>query len=124
MTVRMARVPPAELLGRSPPETSAVVARRVAAARALSLARNGGRPNAALNGTAIERACSLSPAARAQLADLASSSWMSARAVHRVLRVARTIADLGEREGVTEDELFAAVALHQRADTATRPVAA
>nr|WP_298725468.1 YifB family Mg chelatase-like AAA ATPase [uncultured Steroidobacter sp.] len=75
-------------------EPSAVVAARVAHTRQLQLARQG-CPNARLKGRDIERVCR--PTARGrQLLDRASNKLgFSARAYHRVLKVARTIADLG-----------------------------
>lgn len=74
-------------------EASATVARRVAAARALAVSAQG-RPNAALE--AHETLARAAPTAAAQaLLDAAASrlGW-SARSLHRVWRVARSIADL------------------------------
>src|SRR5688572_29607770 len=111
--IEMARVPPLELLGGPPPEGSAVVRPRIAAARALSLERNGGRTNAALAGSAAVRACALTPGVNSTLTEIASVRRLSARAVHRVLRVARTIADLGGWEQVMEQDILAAAALRE-----------
>ena len=108
MQVEMARVPPAELLAGPPPESSAIVAQRIAAARARSLARNGGRPNARLPGTALVEACRLDAAAQNGLAELAADRQLSARSTHRVMRVARTIADLNDRADVGHADVLAA----------------
>lgn len=77
-----------------PTESSAEVSTRVIACRQRQLDR-AGKPNAALKGKEIERDCAPDAAAR-QLLDAAMSRLgLSARAYHRVLKVARTIADLG-----------------------------
>ena len=75
-------------------ESSAVVAARVARIRQVQFDRQG-CPNARLKGREIERVCH--PTARGrELLDRASNKLgFSARAYHRVLKVARTIADLG-----------------------------
>jgi magnesium chelatase family protein len=108
MQVEMARVPPTELLAARVPENSATVARRVMAARSIALTRNGGRSNARLNGAAVQAACGLTRAATSSLADVAASRHLSARAVHRLLRVARTIADLEGRAQVSDQDVLAA----------------
>jgi magnesium chelatase family protein len=111
LRVEMARVPPDELLAQQPGEASAVVARRIAGARARQRQRNSGQPNALLSGTAVQQACALSRPAAAMMAELAAAGAMSARGVHRVLRVARTIADLDVRAAVGAEDLLAAAAL-------------
>lgn len=92
--VEVLRVPHEVLrAGHVPSEMSAQVALRVAHARDLQLNRQG-CTNAILKGRDIDRVCR--PTARArQLLDRASNKLgFSARAYHRVLKVARTIADL------------------------------
>jgi magnesium chelatase family protein len=115
MSIEMARVPPAELLGGAAPESSATVARRIATARTLAVQRNGGRPNAALSGNAALRACNLDRTAMRRLTELAAARRLSARGVHRVLRVARSIGDLADRGAVTADDLLAAASLRDPA---------
>jgi magnesium chelatase family protein len=109
--IEMARVPPMELLGGPKPEQSAIVRGRIVAARALALKRNSGRPNAQLTATGVIAACSLSRACNNVLAELAGTKHLTARSVHRVMRVARTIADLNESEVVTEDNILSAASL-------------
>lgn len=109
----MARVPALELLGGPPPEGSAVVSARIAAARAMSLERNEGKPNAALTGSAAVRVCALTPQVNSRLTELAAARKLSARAIHRVLRVARSIADLAGAEQATEEDVLAAAALRE-----------
>jgi magnesium chelatase family protein len=113
LQVRMARVDPAELVEGLAPESSAVVAPRIARARAAAVARNRGVPNARLPGADLLAACALSPGASARLRDVAGTEALSARSLHRLLRVARTIADLRDAPGVEELDVLAALALRQ-----------
>jgi len=75
-------------------EDSAAVSRRVAAARTLQLQRQG-KLNARLSAAEIARYCGLAKEPRALLATAIARLGLSARAYHRVLKVARTCADLG-----------------------------
>jgi magnesium chelatase family protein len=111
LQVEVPRVPPDELIRGAPGEGSAAVSLRISAARRLALERNGGRVNADLVGGSVVAASRLPPAAERLLEDLAQRNGMSARGVHRTLRVARTIADLAERPTVVEDDVLAAVGL-------------
>jgi magnesium chelatase family protein len=113
LRLEMAPVPPDDLLSGPPPEGSALVAERIGSARAVALARNGGRLNSALSGAAIDRVCALGPAARRLLAELAASREMSARGIHRVMRVARTIADIESRPDVSDGDLASAANLYE-----------
>jgi magnesium chelatase family protein len=83
----------AELLAAGAGEASSSVQERVAAARARQIERQG-RPNALLGTREIERHCALEAAAEALLKQAISRLALSARAYHRVLRVARSIGDL------------------------------
>jgi len=76
-------------------ESSEVAAARVMAARARQQAR--GALNSVLEGKALESACQLEPEGHRLLSRASIRLGMSARACHRALRVARTLADL---EGV------------------------
>jgi magnesium chelatase family protein len=73
--------------------TSAQAAAQVAAARELQL-RRAARLNAELSGPQLQQHCQLERQARRLLAQVRAKMGLSARGVHRVLRVARTIADL------------------------------
>jgi magnesium chelatase family protein len=109
--VRMARLTAEELVGPRGGEPSAPVAARIARAWEASQARNGGLPNARLSGARLLAACVLAPAARRELGEVAAGLSLTARGVHRVLRVARTIADLAGREAVALEDILAAAAL-------------
>ncbi len=87
------------LLGAPDGEPSAAIAARIASARQRQLARQG-RANALLDVAGIERHCRPDAAAAALLrAAIEKLDW-SARAYHRVLKVARTIADLAGEDGM------------------------
>jgi magnesium chelatase family protein len=91
-------LPEEDLLAGREGEPSAAVRERVLAARSAQLARQG-RANALISGSEAERAARLGPEGRLTLRDAVVRMRLSARAHHRVLRVARTIADL---EGALE----------------------
>jgi magnesium chelatase family protein len=90
-------------------ETSAATRRAVVAARAGQLARQG-KPNARLSPREVEAHCRPEAAGAALLAQAMSRLSLSARAYHRILRVARTIADLAGSSGVAAPHVAEAVA--------------
>jgi magnesium chelatase family protein len=122
-SVSMPRVPARELLAASEPEPSALVGARIASAWELARQRNGGRPNAQLTGRRIRGVAALDRPAARLLERMADDARFSARATHRALRVARTVADLRGHVGVGVDDITAAIALRQ-ADAADRGLAA
>lgn len=75
-------------------EGSATIAARVAAARARQSARGDGLLNARVDGAALTAVCALDRDGDTLLRAAAEALQLSARGYHRVLRVARTIADL------------------------------
>ncbi len=93
LQVEVLAAPPAELLALPDGEPSATVAARVAAARARQLARQG-CPNARLDAAGVDAAVGADEAAVAFLHRAAERLGWSGRALHRTLKVARTIADL------------------------------
>ncbi len=109
MHVPMARLPPAELRPDAVPgEASAVVRARVVAARDLQLAR-AGKPNARLSDAEAAPHCRLAPRDQALLEQAVDRLQLSARAMHRVLRVARTIADLSGSTAIAAPHLAEAL---------------
>ncbi len=95
-------------------ENSMDVAERVAAARHRQSVRYADVPeirvNADLNGDWLERAAKPDEAGQAFLLQAAEKLGLSARGYHRILRVARTIADLAGAEDVTRNHIAEAVA--------------
>ena len=93
-------------------ESSCVIAGRVAAARDRALHRSGGR-NAGLQGEELAQACQLDDESWSLLEQASSRFNLSTRACHRILRVARTIADLAGADRV--ENRYLAEALSFRA---------
>jgi magnesium chelatase family protein len=100
--VEVPRVAPAALRSDVAAEGSSVVRGRVAAARAVQAARFRDTPyriNADLDGHAVRRYCPPLPAGSRLLEQAMAALALSARAHDRILKVARTLADLhGEAE--------------------------
>ena len=92
--VTVDRVPPAALITATAPEPSAVVARRISAARERQRLRTGDRANAGIRGRELHAICALDRTARSRAVRLADLEGLSGRGTERLLRVARTIADL------------------------------
>jgi magnesium chelatase family protein len=95
MHVEVPAVPRHQLLRKKDPdiETSAVVQQRVEAARLRQLTRSG-CANHALTNKQVEKVCALDDSSRQFLDQAMTRLGLSARAYHRVIKVARTIADL------------------------------
>lgn len=109
MRLTLPRLSPQELLGRRVGEATAVVAQRVAAARARMLERQGCL-NSAPRGPKAGPAMRLTPAARSLAPELITSLRLSGRGFERLLRVSRTIADLAGEGMVDEGHLAEAAA--------------
>jgi magnesium chelatase family protein len=88
--------------------SSAAVRERVCAARALARARQG-KPNARLTPPEIDRHCPLDPAGRKLLEQAMQRFGLSHRAYHRIIKVARTIADLAASERIEIRHLSEAI---------------
>ncbi|MBN9695215.1 MAG: ATP-binding protein [Zoogloea sp.] len=101
-------LPASELQAGTPGETSAAVRARVARARAVQLARQG-KPNALLAGGEIDHWCTPDAAGARLLAGAIDRLGLSARAYHRILKVARTIADMGGTDTVCAPHVAEAV---------------
>jgi magnesium chelatase family protein len=102
--VNVPRLAPGELLGASSPESSATVAARVAGGRRLQL-ESRGRLNARLSGRSLRAAAALDARSERRAVALAERAGLTARATERLVRVARTIADLAESERVLAEHL-------------------
>ena len=103
--IAMPRVAPLAIVGGPDPEGSAVVGPRIAAARTVAAGRVPGTLNARLTGRSLRAACHLTRAAQHRVVHLAELERASGRGTERILRVARTIADLAGEGTVREDHL-------------------
>lgn len=99
--VEVPRLTDGELLDVEPSEASALVRARVIEARRRQRARSE-RLNGSVLAAEIDSLCSLDPGTRDFLRGALAREPTSARAFHRILRVARTIADLEAQETVGE----------------------
>jgi magnesium chelatase family protein len=111
MHVHVGRVEAGQLLTGAEGETSAVVRARVERARALAAPRCSPFAvtcNAEIPSGRVLRACVLDEACASILSRLGRRHMLSARSLHRVVRVARTIADLDARELISRDDVLEA----------------
>ncbi|MBB4155042.1 magnesium chelatase family protein [Sphingomonas jinjuensis] len=116
--VDVAAVSAADLVLPPPAEGSAEVAGRVAAARAIQSARYAGqgvRTNAEADGPLLEAVATPDEAGRTLLAQAAAQMRLTARGYTRVLRTARTIADLAGVEQVGRVHVAEALSYRRRA---------
>ena len=116
LRLEVCRPDPGDLLAGPPGEASAVVAQRVAAARLLAVER-GVRCNAAIPGSLLDELAPIDAAAAAFLEHGLRVGNLTARGLHRVRRVARTIADLAGRAGpITAEDVSLALNLRCEPD--------
>lgn len=111
LCVELQQVDYASLRGREKGESSASIRRRVERARELQKQRFAGtkyRFNADIEASAIAGYCGLDKEGQRCMEQLYHSLQLSARAYHRILRVARTIADLEGKEDIGTEHLMEA----------------
>jgi magnesium chelatase family protein len=116
--VEVPAVAPAELLDAPAGEPTACVQSRCVAARAFAMARQG-KENQGLQGAEIDTHATPCAAAGAFLRQAAARLGWSARSTHRVLKVARTIADLAGSATVETVHLAEAVQYRRGLSRAT-----
>ncbi|HWT55209.1 MAG TPA: YifB family Mg chelatase-like AAA ATPase [Rhodocyclaceae bacterium] len=104
----VATITEAELSARSGGDPSSKIRERVRAARQRQLSRQG-KTNAQLNPDEIESHCITNAEGEALLKRALSQLNLSARGYHRILRVARSIADLAASEQVTAPHIAEAI---------------
>ena len=101
-----------EILGNSVSESSAAVKRRVLQARNVQrkrFHRCSARVNADMTPRQISRYCSLDGSGRSVIRQAITRLGLSARAYHRVVKVARTIADLADCEEIRASHIQEAI---------------
>ena len=104
MSIRVDRVDPKLLVSVQAEEPSSQIASRVVTAHMRALER-GGNQNSELLGNDLLAVCELDSHSRRTLVALAKRTTASGRAITRVLRVARTIADLEAKPKVLSEHL-------------------
>jgi len=126
LTIEVPAVTAADLILPPPTEGSREVAERVARARTMAVERYAGiglphiRTNAAAPGPVLEDVARPDAGGLSLLRDAADAMRLSARGYHRVLRVARTLADLDGAEKVARVHLAEALSYRALADEVRR----
>lgn len=121
LQIHVPPVTPADLALPPPEEGTAEAAARVARAREIQLER--GHLNAHLPTDSLEHAAAPDRAGEALLNEAAQAHNLTARSYHRVLRVARTIADLEGQETVRRIHIAEALACRRGLVSATQAAA-
>ncbi len=103
-----------ELMRAGAGESSAAIRTRVEAARTRQMERQG-KPNAALGPQDIEAFCTLDVTGENLLKQAISRLNLSARAYHRVLKLARSVADLAGSADITTTHLAEAIQYRRQA---------
>ncbi|EGY53225.1 competence protein ComM [Neisseria shayeganii 871] len=112
LVIEVPALPAADLVQAEAGESSATVRQRVIFAREKQYARQG-KLNAHLSPTDLDGIAAVSPEAKSTLGNLLEKLSLSARSFHRILRVARTLADLAGDDTVNEHHVLRAVAFRR-----------
>ncbi len=108
LVIEVPALPHAQLAGPADGESSSDVQARVAQARQLQQQRQG-KPNARLQGHALDRHCKPDKSGQQLLDTAVARLGLSARAYHRILRVARSIADLAGSNPISSPHVAEAI---------------
>lgn len=110
--IEVPRVPHKDLTDQSPAKSSAVIRQRVNAARAIQqqrLAPFGLHANSQMQARHIRRFCKLDEKGDQLLEQVTDKLGLSARSFTRILKLARTIADLAESDSIQTLHLAEAI---------------
>ena len=113
LAIEVPSVPPEALSSRANGSSSEEVRQRVEQAWQSQLTRQG-KSNSELHGNDLDQHCALSDNCREFLNDAARRLDLSARAYHRILRVARTLADLELHRDIDHRHLAEAIQYRRR----------
>ena len=110
LQLMVSRVDARMLVNRRPGQTSAEIAARVLRAREIQRSRFAGSDegifcNASMNNRQTEKYCPLSPDCKELLERLIERMGLSARSCSRIIRLARTIADLSGSADILPEHL-------------------
>lgn len=108
LSIEVPSLPASELLQTTAAESSAVVRQRVIDARDRQQSRQG-KVNALLSGRELDSVAQIQDGARLLLAQTLEKLSLSARSYHRLLRVARTLADLNQEQWVKPGHVMRAI---------------
>jgi magnesium chelatase family protein len=115
MHVEVPQVKFRDITGETPGESSAVIRQRVIAARRIQQARYAAKKgitcNARMGPRELKTWCALDEPTKEMLKFAMSDMHFSARAYDRILKVARTIADLAAADKISSDHISEAVQL-------------
>jgi len=112
MHIEVESIPVERIAAVSREEPSSAVRARCERARAIQRARyehTAIQCNARLDAAGLEKFCALGDSARDMLMEVSASMRLSSRAFTRVLKVARTIADLAGKKDIEYDDIAEAV---------------
>lgn len=111
--VKVPRVDNQELLHQMASESSEIVRQRVLSARQQQQNRCQKQHveilNADMNNKTLKRFCTLSDAAKTALLEATDALQLSARSFFKIIKIARTIADISGQEAITAEHIFEAI---------------